>query len=64
VGAPVAEGVQGRYFIPAVPLFLLLFYNRRLHLARYVQKIHIAIAFYASATLAFSSYVILTGYYL
>lgn len=63
VGAPVIEGVQGRYFIPVAPLFLLLFHNRRFHPDRYAQKMHIAIAVYTSATLAFSSYVLISEYY-
>ncbi|MGZ7069770.1 MAG: DUF2142 domain-containing protein [Methanobacterium sp.] len=29
VGASLIEGVMGRYFIPAAPLFFLLFYNRK-----------------------------------
>jgi uncharacterized membrane protein len=38
VANPVIINLQGRYFIPAVPLFLLLLYNRRLTVSESVLK--------------------------
>ena len=32
VGAQIIQGIQGRYFIPLAPLFLLLFYNQKIKL--------------------------------
>lgn len=40
---PTIEGIQGRYFIPAVPLLALLFYNQRIHLPRWVIGIIILV---------------------
>ena len=61
VGGGVIEGIQGRYFIPLVPLFLLLFYNRRLSLA--TSRLNPVLAVYAAFILSSAAYTILRGYY-
>lgn len=63
VGADFIEGVQGRYFIPFMPLFFLLFYNRRFDMSRYMRKIHWLITCYIVVVLTVSSSLILTEYY-
>lgn len=64
VGATIVDGVQGRYFIPVMLPFFLLFQNRKFTFDIYRKKIHWLISCYLVSVLAFSSYVIIEGYYL
>lgn len=63
VGANVIEGLQGRYFIPIMLPFFMLFYHRRSGLRRYIQEFSWVIACYTVLSLSFSAYFILKGYY-
>lgn len=63
VGANAIFGLSGRYFIPVIFLFFMLFYNRKFLPGRSGDAFHAGIACYIVCVLAFSSYTILKGYY-
>ncbi|KAB2842607.1 DUF2142 domain-containing protein [bacterium] len=48
---PRIEGLQGRYFIPLSPLFLLLFYSRKLSFPRLASLAPLAMGLILAATL-------------
>jgi uncharacterized membrane protein len=63
VGAPLIDGVQGRYFIPIAPLVFLLFSNKKLFFKKRPRMIYAMVACYLVFLLAGTSSVVLKGYY-
>ncbi len=61
VGGSIIQGIQGRYFIPISPLFLLLFYNRKIRLNERISGF--LSAGFIIFVLSCSVYVILRRYY-
>jgi len=61
VANPVIINLQGRYFIPAVPLFLLLFYNQRIIVSEAVLKYLVIISVFVIQIFTIAT--IITAYY-
>jgi uncharacterized membrane protein len=61
VGSTSVEGIQGRYFIPVVPLMLLLLYNRKGVAASHKAKLMLAL--YSAVVLTVTSFVLVSRYY-
>ena len=62
-GAPLVEGVHGRYFLPLViPALLALFYNRRLKVSK--QNLWmLAVGLYTLCVLGASCWAVWARYY-
>jgi uncharacterized membrane protein len=64
VGQELVEGIQGRYFIPVAPLFLLLFYNRKTLLKNVPSsKFSLAITSYSLFAMTTSLAILINRYY-
>ena len=62
-GAPIVNGIHGRYFVPlAIPVILALLYNRRLKLPTR-QWMPLAVGLYVCAVLAASCWAVYVRYY-
>ncbi|NOR87917.1 MAG: DUF2142 domain-containing protein [Bacteroidales bacterium] len=62
VGAARIDNLQGRYFIPIVPLLLMLFYNRRWN--QKVIIIQLVTIIYILISIAVTLYALINWYYL
>jgi uncharacterized membrane protein len=62
VGAPVIEGIQGRYFIPLAPLLFLLIYNQNFHLP--IKNPQLVAVCYSLFSTTLTVAVLLKRYYL
>lgn len=58
VGADAIFGIQGRYFIPAVPIILLLLYNNKFDFSRWDKKKLIFLSAYSSLILLYTVFYI------
>jgi uncharacterized membrane protein len=63
VGVNVILGVQGRYFIPIVPVFLLMFYNKHVYLRKKFNYIHAGLVVLCCFSLATSLLITAKRYY-
>ena len=58
VGADAIFGIQGRYFIPAVPILLLLIYNNKFDFGKWDKKKLFILSAYVSLILLYTVYFI------
>ncbi len=63
-GAPIIEGVQGRYFIPMSPLLLLPLCLRRGAIDLAAKRLHWAVIGYLIWAMAVTLYTLANRYYL
>lgn len=61
VGNYIIEGIYGRYFIPVMPLFFLLFYNKKFKL--HSNKVNIMVMVFIIIILSISLFMIIKRFY-
>lgn len=62
VGQSIIDGIQGRYFIPAAPLFFLLFFNRKYE--HNLKFLNLTVIFFVLLVLIFTLFVLIKRYYI